>query len=122
MNNKDMYIFDKNLIKTRIRELRKIRNLTQEQAAELAGMKESNSWAKVESYKSTLSLSFESLVKIVNMFDVDVNYFFRNEDAADKEANHIETLISAALKDFTEKELELALSIITAIRVSRKSS
>ena len=120
MNSKDIFIFDKDLIKTRIRELRKLRRLTQEQASELIDLKDSNSWAKIESYKSSLSLSFDNLIRIVNMFDVDVNYFFRSGESASIETSHTETLINATLKDFTEKEKQLALSIITAIRANRE--
>ena len=101
MNNQDSYIFDKNLIKSRVRELRKLRNLTQEQSAELIDLKDSNSWAKIESYKSSLSLSFDNLIRIVNMFDVDANYFFRSMEMADIESSHTETLINDTLRDFT---------------------
>jgi len=120
MNNQDIFVFDKDLIKTRIRELRKQKHLTQEQAAEMVDLKDSNSWAKIESYKSSLSLSFDTLIRIVNMFNIDVNYFFRNPEAASTEVSHTETLIAATLKDFTEKERQLALSIITAIRANRE--
>ena len=120
MNNQDKYIFDKDLIKDRIRELRKLRRLTQEQAAELIELKDSNSWAKIESYKSSLSLSFDNLIRIVNMFDVDVNYFFRSQEATQEDISQTETLIIATLKDFTEKEKQLVLSIITAIRANKE--
>ncbi|MCL2386048.1 MAG: helix-turn-helix domain-containing protein [Defluviitaleaceae bacterium] len=122
MSNQHKFVFDKDLIKSRIRELRKLRNLTQEQAAELIDLKDSNSWAKVESYKSSLSLSFDNLIRIVNMFDVDVNYFFRSLDVAEIETSHTETLIYATVKDFTEKEKQLALSLIAAIRANREIS
>lgn len=120
MNNEDKYVFDKDLVKNRVRELRKINHLTQEQAAELACMKDSNSWAKIESHRSSLSLSFDSLIRIVNLFKVDVNYFFSVDQITHEEANHTETLITAIVKDFTEKEKQLVLSIITAIRANRE--
>ncbi len=121
MNDKHRFTFEKNLIKDRIRELRKIRHLTQEQATDLVGMKDSNSWAKIESHKSSLALSFDNLIRIVNAFDVDVNYFFHSQEAASVEASHTETLIIATLKDFTEKEKQLVLSIITAIRANKET-
>ena len=115
-----MYIFDKNLIKDRIRTLRKSRGLTQEQATDLVGMKDSNSWAKIESHKSSLALSFENLIRIVNAFDVDPNYFFINEEIAADGLDNTEKLIFAILKDFTPKEKQLVLSIITAMRANKE--
>jgi len=120
MNKKDKFVFDKNLIKNRVRTLRKSRNLTQEQATDLVGMKDSNSWAKIESHKSSLALSLENLIRIANAFDIDVNYFFRSEKAVDEDINHTEKLIAAMLQDFTEKEKQLVLSIIAAIRANKE--
>ncbi|MCL2852566.1 MAG: helix-turn-helix domain-containing protein [Defluviitaleaceae bacterium] len=121
MNNKDTFIFDKGVIKNRVKALRKSRNLTQEQATDLVGMKDSNSWAKIESHKSSLALSFDNLIRIVNAFGVDVNFFFRSEKPVIEDTGHTETLIIATLKNFTEKEKQLALSIIMAIRANRET-
>ena len=120
MNTEDIFILDKELIKNRIRELRKSKGLTQEQAAEIIGLKDPNSLAKIESHKSPLSLSLDTLIRIVNSYGVDVNYFFRNEKSAAEEISHTETLINSSLKDFTSKEKQLVLSIITAIRANKE--
>ncbi len=120
MNKKDKFIFDKDLVKDRIRELRKLRNLTQEQASELIGMKDSNSWAKLESHKGTLALSFDNLIRIVNLFDIDVNYIFRNNETEEQERErHTETLVVSMMKDLSEKDKQLILSMISLFRQNR---
>jgi len=120
MNDKDRFVFNKNLIKDRVRILRKSKNLTQEQAAEIIGLKDPNSLAKIESYKSPLSMSFDTLIRITNAFEVDPNYFFAVEGEGAGESSHTETLITAMLQDFTEKEKQLVLSIIAAIRANKE--
>jgi len=120
MDKKDKFVFDKDLVKDRIRELRKLRNLTQEQASELIGMKDSNSWAKLESHKGTLALSFDNLIRIVNLFDIDVNYIFRNNETAEQEKErHTETLVVSMMKDLSEKDKQLILSIVSLFRQNR---
>jgi len=121
MNEKEYFIFDKILIKTRVKELRKLHNLTQEQAADLIGLKDYNMWAKIESHKATLCLSFENMTKVANAFNIDINYFFKAGDVEINENIDVtESLIVAILKEFNEQEKRLALDLLMAVRSNKK--
>ena len=110
----DRYQLDYEKIIESVKELRKIKNLSQLELSEKADLS-MNTISKFEINQKQINL--QTLIKIANALDVDVNYLLGHEP---KEPNQQELLINSLIQDFTDKDRELLITIITAIRTHRQ--
>jgi len=109
----DRYRLDYGKIVENVKELRKIKNLSQLELSEKADLS-MNTISKFEINQKQINL--QTLIKITNALDVDVNYLLGHET---RELSQQELLINNLIKDFSDKDRELLIAIITAIRTQR---
>ena len=110
------YILDYENLAKRIKEIRKLRGLTQEQLAEQSGL----SWnfiAKIETDNTTISL--QTLVSIANILDVSIDYLLLNDTTMREQGERTSTdiFIENMLKDLTDIDKELLISIINIVKL-----
>jgi transcriptional regulator with XRE-family HTH domain len=110
MSNK--YIIDYRVISIRIKEVRRLKGLTQERLAELTGLS-SNFIAKIESNNSTVSL--QTLVNLANTLDISIDYLLQENDL--QAESETDLLIKGMLKTFDERDKDLLIDLIRDIKV-----
>ena len=108
------YTLDYSKIIENVKELRRIKNLSQLELSELADLS-MNTISKFEINQKQINL--QTLIKISNALDVDVNYLLGYEP---KELNKQDLLINSLIQDFTTKDKEMLVSIIMAIRANKE--
>lgn len=98
----------KNIIPKRIKELRNIYKLTQQQLADKLGLKKSTigSW---ESGKNNPEL--QALENICNLFGVSFSYFY-DEDYRDKLNPYAVVIADAQAKHISAEQLEALISVL----------
>jgi transcriptional regulator with XRE-family HTH domain len=106
------YIIDYKIISQRIKEVRRLKGLTQEQLADLTGLS-SNFIAKIESNNSTASL--QTLVNIANTLDISIDYLLQENNSQSK--SEADLLIKCMLKTFDERDKNLLIDLIRDIKV-----
>jgi transcriptional regulator with XRE-family HTH domain len=106
------YIIDYSVISIRIKEVRRLKGLTQERLAELTGLS-SNFIAKIESNNSTVSL--QTLVSIANTLDISIDYLLQENDL--QAESETDLLIKGMLKTFDERDKDLLIDLIRDIKV-----
>jgi len=106
----DRYHLDYKEIVENVKELRRIKGWSQQDLSEKADLA-LNTISRFEIHQREANL--KTLVKMANAFDVDVNYLLGYES---EELGQQELLINNLIRDFTYKDKELLISIITAIR------
>ena len=105
-----MQELDFSFIGKRLREIRKYKNLTQEQLAEGVGVNVSHI-SNIENNRVKVSLTL--LVKMCNALGVSVDYLLMNEYFSPNTA--LETELYNAVKGMTREKKELLLKIAKAI-------
>jgi transcriptional regulator with XRE-family HTH domain len=99
----------------RIRRARTGKRLTQAQLAEAIGIS-TNMVGKLEI--SLAQPSLKTVLAIANALDVDVNYLVGAEGAQKKQATDL--FIESQLQDFDEKDKELIIQIISAVKTYKR--
>ena len=94
----------------RIKELREVKKLNQEQLAEMIDM-ESRHLSRIETGRSFTSL--ENIEKIANALNVDINTLFTFNHKKDKAT--LITEINDFLKDATPEQVEVAHRLLQTI-------
>jgi len=110
----DRYRLDYGKIVENVKELRRIKNFSQLELSEKADLS-MNTISKFEINQKQINL--QTLIKIANAFDVDVNYLLGYKS---KELSKQELLISSLIQDLTDEDKELLISILAAIRTHRQ--
>lgn len=106
----DRYHLDYREIIENVKELRRIKSWSQEELSERADL----SLSAISRFEiNQREINLKTFVKIANAFDVDVNYLLGHET---EELGQQDLLINNLIRDFTYKDKELLISIITAIR------
>ena len=78
MKHADNYYFD--IIRHNIKKYRKLKNLTQQQLADKAGLT-MNYISKIESQKMQRGFTIVSLTRIADALELDIKYLFDDEKA-----------------------------------------
>jgi len=112
--NMERYDLDYRKIVENVKNLRRIKSLSQLELSEKADLS-MNTISRFEINQKQINL--QTLIKIANALDVDVNYLLGYEP---KGPNKQELLINSLIQDFTDKDNEMLISIITAIRTHRQ--
>jgi len=113
MENK--YKLDYAVIAERIKSARLGKGYSQAKLAELVGVS-TNTIGKLEISYTTVSL--KTLLNIANVLEVDINYFVSNSPFNHKQANDL--FIDSLLQDFSDKDKELVIQIISAVKAYKK--
>ena len=116
MDNK--YTFDKRIFAERIKQARKKQNLTQEALSDRLNINV-NTLAKCESPKNKLTLSYTNLIELVNALEIDVNFLFRTEEA-ERELISTEQRLTDLIRGLTDKEKNIAHSLINSLIENRE--
>jgi transcriptional regulator with XRE-family HTH domain len=101
----------KALLGGRIKELRKMRGLTQEQLSQQIGI-DPKSLSRIEVGGSFPS--FEALDKLAKVLKVDLRDFFEFDNKP-KNARELRRVISELIKDASEDKLRLAVKVLKAL-------
>ena len=96
----------------RIRELRKAKNLTQEQVASLISVSD-NHVSKIETGNSSISLNV--FINIAKVFDVSLDYLMFGTLNKGEIVN--DAIIRAILDDFTEEQKDLIVYLLKGIQL-----
>jgi len=96
----------------RIRNLRKAKNLTQEQVASLISVSD-NHVSKIETGNSSISLNV--FINIAKTFDVSLDYLMFGTLEKGETVN--DTIIKAILNNFTEEQKDLTVYLLKGIQL-----
>jgi len=105
------YKLDYAMLAERIKLARLGKGYSQAKLAELIGVS-SNTIGKLEINYTTISL--KTILNIANVLEVDINYLVSDFRHNRKQANDL--FIESMLQDFTDKDKELLIQIISAIK------
>jgi len=106
------YKLDYAMLAERIKLARLGKGYSQAKLAELVGVS-ANTIGKLEINYTTVSL--KTILNIANILEVDINYLVSNSPHNHKQANDL--FIESMLQDFSDKDKELLIQIISAIKV-----
>jgi transcriptional regulator with XRE-family HTH domain len=95
----------------RIRNLRKAKNLTQEQVANIISVSD-NHVSKIETGNSSISLNV--FINIAKSFDVSLDYLMFGTLEQGQTVN--DTIIKAILDDFSEEQKDLTVHMLKGIQ------
>jgi len=109
------YKLDYEMLAERIKLARLGKGYSQSKLAELVGVS-TNTIGKLEINYTTVSL--KTILNIANALEVDVNYLVSSSSSNRKHANDL--FIESLLQDFTDKDKELLIQIISAIKSYKK--
>jgi transcriptional regulator with XRE-family HTH domain len=101
----------------RIRELRKSKNLTQEQVADLIAVSD-NHVSKIETGNSSISLNV--FINIAKSFDVSLDYLMFGELSGGETVNDI--IIKTILNDFTDEQKDFVIYFLKGIQLYSKDT
>ena len=110
----DKYKLDYGILAERIKTARKEKGYSQSKLAELADVS-TNTIGKLEINYTTVSL--KTILNIANALDVDINFLVSDKLPNGKQATDL--FIESLLQDFTEKDKQLLIQIISAIKTHR---
>ena len=99
-----------------VKTLRKAKNISQLQLAELADLS-LNTISKFEINQKRINL--ETFIKVANALDVDVNLLLGSSRTSRQRP--VDSVIISLLEDFTDQDKELLVPIMTAMRFYSKS-
>ncbi|MCL1878327.1 MAG: helix-turn-helix domain-containing protein [Defluviitaleaceae bacterium] len=109
------YTLDYAVLAERIKLARLGKGYSQSKLAELVGVS-TNTIGKLEINYTTVSL--KTILNIANVLEVDVNYLVCDSPSTRKQANDL--FIESLLQDFTDKDKEFIIQIISAVRAYKK--
>ena len=109
------YTLDYKLLAERIKLARLGKGYSQSKLAELVGVS-TNTIGKLEINYTTVSL--KTILNIANVLEVDINYLISDSPANCKQANDL--FIESLLADFTDKDKELLIQIISALKIYKR--
>ncbi len=100
----------------RIKQVRKMKTLSQNALAEKAGLTP-NFIAKIEGNNTSISL--KTLVSIANALEISIDYLFLNDTNMLKQGKKTSTdlFINNMLQDFSENDKELLIDMINVFKV-----
>ena len=105
------YKLDYTILGERIKQARMNKGYSQSKLAELSGVS-TNMIGKLEINYTTVSL--KTILNIANVLEIDINYLVSDLQPNQKQANDL--FIDSLLQDFTDKDKELLIQIISAIK------
>lgn len=106
------YTLDYPLIAKRIKEARKFAGLTQEQLAEKIDIS-TNAVAKLENNLMTAKL--QTLINIVNVLNVDINYLFLPEERTDENASR-DLFLDSLIQGLSSAEKDFMIHVINGLK------
>ena len=108
------YKLDYTALAERIKRARTQKGYSQSKLAELCGVS-TNTIGKLEISYTTVSL--KTILTIANVLEVDINFLVSDTQPTTKQANDL--FIESLLMDFTDRDKQLLIQIITAIKAHK---
>lgn len=103
------YNLNYKLLAKKVKYLRQKNNWTQEKLAEKLD-KSLNFVSKLEIAYNKTSISLDTLIKLANLFEIDINFFL--QDNFNTNSNDIDIILSMNLNKLEESEKEFLINII----------
>lgn len=107
----ERYRLDYTALAQRIKQARQGKGYSQSKLAELAGVS-TNTIGKLEINYTTVSL--KTILNIANALDIDINFLVSDNPPNNKQATDL--FIESLLQDFTEKDKQFLIQVISAIK------
>ena len=107
----DRYKLDYKALAERLKTARVKKGYSQSKLAELCSVS-TNTIGKLEISYTTVSL--KTILTIANVLEIDINYLLSDTQPESKQATDL--FIESLLQDFTEKDKQLLIQVITAIK------
>lgn len=111
----DRYKLDYNILAQRIKNARQEKGYSQSKLAELCSVS-TNTIGKLEISYTTVSL--KTILTIANVLDVDINYLISDRPSDNKQTTDL--FIESLLQDFTDKDKQFLIQIISAIKAYKQ--
>ena len=111
------YKLDYKAISKKIKDARKISNLTQAELAEKINVS-TNAVAKLETNLMTVSL--QTLINIVNVLNIDINFLLLDEKTADREKTSRDMFLDSLISNLSQKDKDLIIHIVNGLKIHNK--
>jgi len=98
----------------KIKDARKNANLTQAELAEKINIS-ANAVAKLETNLMTASL--QTLINIVNVLNIDINYLLLNENGESCEETSRDVFLNSLISSLSQKDKDLIIHIINGLKI-----
>ena len=108
------YKLDYKAISARIRDARKLSQLTQAELAEKINIS-TNAIAKLETNLMTVSL--QTLINTANVLNLDINYLLFDETSRNKEETSIDVFLDSLISKMSQKDKEFIIHIISGLKI-----
>lgn len=110
------YKLDYQNIAKRIKEARKLANLTQSELAEKIGIS-TNAVAKLEN--NLMNASIQTLVNIVNVLDIDMNYLFSDIQMKEQksEKTNLDMTLDCMIHELSSKDKDFIIRMIQILKL-----
>ena len=108
------YKLDYMVISKRIREARKLANLTQAELAEKTNIS-TNAIAKLET--NLMRASLPTLVNIANVLHIDINYLLVDEPAENEEETGRDLFLNSLISQLSQNNKDLIIHIINGLKI-----
>lgn len=108
------YKLDYKIISKRIKDARKLANLTQAELAEKIDIS-TNAIAKLETNLMTASL--QTLINIANVLNIDINYLLLDEKSENKEETSRDMFLDSLVSNLSQKDKDLIIHIINGLKI-----
>ena len=111
------YKLDYKAMSKKIKDARKLANLTQAELAEKINVS-TNAVAKLETNLMTASL--QTLINIVNVLNVDINYLLLDGKAEDREGTSRDMFLDSLISNLSQKDKDFIIHIINGLKIYSK--
>lgn len=113
-----MYTLDYEKIAKKIKLARKAANLTQAELAERIDVS-TNAIAKLENNLMTVSL--QTLINIVNVLNLDLNYLLQDEQISSAEQNGLDSFFESLIRGLSPQEKCFIIHVINGLKIYNAS-
>ena len=114
LNMEYRYKLDYQNIAKRIKEARKLANLTQAELAEKIDIS-TNAVAKLENNLMTASL--QTLLNIANVLNIDINYLLIDEEQAGDGETSLDAFLDSLIHSLSQKDKEFIIHIVNGLKL-----
>ena len=108
------YKLDYKIMAKRVREARKLANLTQAGLAEKINVS-TNAVAKLETNLMTASL--QTIISIANVLNIDINYLLLDEHEETKEDTSRDMFLDSLISNLSQKDKDFIIHIINGLKI-----
>ena len=108
------YKLDYGIVSKKIRETRKLANLTQAELAEKINIS-TNAVAKLET--NLMSTSLQTLINIANALNIDINYLLLDENTVHKQQTSRDVFLESLIDRLSQKDKDFIIHTINGLKL-----